>query len=252
MRRRFEGKTAFVTGAASGMGRATALALVSEGARVALADVDARVTAVAEEIRASGGAALAIEADVKSSADVQRAIAATVTEYGRLDCAFNNAGLEGVIAPIVDVPDEMFDHVTGVNYRGMWLCLKYQVRQMLEQGGGSIVNMASAMSYVGGAGLAHYAGSKHAVLGLTRSVALEVAKQNIRVNAVAPGIIHTAMFERSVAQNPGAIDDIIAGEPIGRTGRPEEIARAVLWLLSVEASFVLGTGLLVDGGYCAQ
>jgi NAD(P)-dependent dehydrogenase (short-subunit alcohol dehydrogenase family) len=250
---RFAGKVAFVTGAASGIGRATALGFAAEGAAVAVVDVDADgIASVTQAITEAGGTAKGIEADVRESAEVQRAINTTVTEYGRLDCAFNNAGLEGIIAPIVDVPDEMFDYVTSVNYRGTWLCLKYQVRHMLAQGGGSIVNMASAMSSVGGAGLAHYAGSKHAVLGLTRSVALEVAKQNIRVNAVMPGIIQTAMFERSVAQNPDAIDDIIAGEPIGRTGRPEEVARAVLWLSSEEASFVLGSGLLVDGGYCAQ
>src|SRR5262249_2846675 len=152
----------------------------SEGARVALVDVDAQGAGlVAEQVRESGGTAIPIEADVSASADVQRAIAATVSAYGRLDCAFNHAGLEGGIAPITEVPDETFDHVTAVNYRGVWLCLKYQIRQMLSQGGGSIVNTASAMSYVGGAGLAHYAGSKHAVLGLTRSVALEVAQRNI-------------------------------------------------------------------------
>ncbi|NUP20962.1 MAG: glucose 1-dehydrogenase [Streptomyces sp.] len=253
MVRRFEGKTAFVTGAASGIGAATAQAFAAEGAKVAIVDIDAKgIESLVGRIQKSGGAALAIQADVSKSADVQHAISAAVAEFGSLDCAFNNAGLEGVIAPIVDVDDDIFDYVTAVNFRGAWLCTKYQVRQMLRQGGGSIVNMASAMSRVGGAGLAHYAGTKHAVLGLTRSVALEVANQNIRVNAVLPGIIRTAMFERSVAQNPGAIDDIIAGEPIGRTGSPEEVAKAVLWLSSDEASFVVGSDLLVDGGYCAQ
>jgi NAD(P)-dependent dehydrogenase (short-subunit alcohol dehydrogenase family) len=250
---RFTGKTVFITGAGSGMGQAAAVAFAREGAGLALLDIDGEgLEITAKQVRSYDAAVLTIVGDVGNGRAVEGAISRTVEEYGSLDCAFNNAGLEGAIAPITAIDEATFDHVTNVNYKGMWLCLKHQVSQMLAQGGGQIVNMASAMSYVGGAHLAHYAASKHAVLGLTRSVSLEVAARGVRVNAVAPGIIRTPMFDRSIAHNPGAINDIVAAEPVGRTGTPDEVANAVLWLCSAEASFVHGTGLVVDGGYTAR
>lgn len=251
---RVEGKVALVTGGGSGIGRATALAFAREGAKVVVADV---VVAGGQEtarmITAAGGDATFVQVDVAKAADVEALIKKTVAAYGRLDCAFNNAGIEGEMrARTADASEENWNRVIAINLKGVWLCLKAEIPQMLKQGGGAIVNTASVAGLVGGVGASAYVASKHGVNGLTKTAALEYAKQGIRVNAVCPGGIRTPMLERIMGDNPRASEKIAALEPVGRLGKPEEIAEAVVWLCSDAASFVTGLPMAVDGAMTAQ
>jgi NAD(P)-dependent dehydrogenase (short-subunit alcohol dehydrogenase family) len=250
---RVDGKVALVTGGGSGIGRATALAFAREGAKVVVADI---VVAGGEEtvrmIKAAGGEALFVKADVAKAAEVEAMIKKAVETYGRVDCAFNNAGIEGAVAPTHECTEENWDRVVAIDLKGVWLCMKYEIPQMLKQGGGAIVNTASVAGLVGFQGAPAYVASKHGVNGLTKTAALEYAKSGIRVNAVCPGVIHTPMVERAFSANPQMAESVAAIEPVGRMGKPEEIAEAVVWLCSDAASFVTGLPMAVDGGLVAQ
>ena len=250
---RLDGKIALITGAGSGIGRASALTFAREGAKVAVADklVDGGQETV-RMVEAAGGTASFIEVDVSDAASVEAMVNATVETYGRIDCAYNNAGIEGQVAPTDSYADDMFDKVIAVNLTGVWLCMKYEIPRLLEQGGGAIVNTASGAGLIGVAGLSAYVASKHGVIGLTKTAALEYAKSGIRVNAVCPGLIQTPMVERLTADQPQLGEALVAMEPVGRTGRPEEIAESVVWLCSDAASFVTGHAMSVDGGFVAQ
>jgi len=245
----FSGKVALVTGAASGMGLATAKAFVEAGAAVVLADFNEdAVKAAAAELVAIGHRAIAIRCDVADDAQVAEMVDRTVAEFGRLDAAFNNAGVMARIAPTAESTREEWDRVIGVNLRGVWSCMKYELRQMERQGGGAIVNNASVGALTGNPGIGSYIASKHGVVGLTRTAALEYVKHGIRVNAVNPGLIDTKIARDVVSGSEEAYAEIAKHVPIGRAGRPEEIASAVLWLCSPGASYVVGHALTVDGG----
>lgn len=250
---RVNGKIVLVTGGGSGIGRATALVFAREGAKVVIADV---VVSGGEEtvrlIKAAGGEAVFVKADVSKAADVEALIKQTVDTYGRLDCAFNNAGIEGDMASTADCTEENWDRTVAIDLKGVWLCLKYEIPQMLKQGGGAIVNTASVAGLVGFSGLPAYVAAKHGVNGLTKTAALEYAKAGIRVNAVCPGVIKTPMVDRLFSSQPHAGEAIAALEPVGRLGKPEEIGEAVVWLCSDAASFVTGLPMAVDGGLVAQ
>jgi NAD(P)-dependent dehydrogenase (short-subunit alcohol dehydrogenase family) len=249
-----EGKVALVTGGGSGIGRASALAFAREGARVVVADV--AVAGGAETvtiIKGAGGKATFVQTDVAKASEVEALLATTVATYGRLDCAHNNAGIEGIEASTADYPEADWDRVIAVNLKGVWLCMKYELPQMQLQGGGAIVNTASIAGLVGAHRMPAYVASKHGVAGLTKAAALEYAKAGIRVNAVCPGVIRTPMVERFFfTRHPRAEARLTAFEPIGRLGTPEEVAAAVLWLCSDAASFVTGHTMAVDGGIVAQ
>jgi NAD(P)-dependent dehydrogenase (short-subunit alcohol dehydrogenase family) len=251
MDRSFEGKVVLVTGAAGGIGRATAVAFGRRGARVVIADV-ADLAATAAEVRCAGAEVLAVTCDVSRDDDVRALVARAVERFGRLDCAYNNAGIEGEPAATHECSEENWDRTLAVNLKGVWLCLRHEIPQMLKQGGGTIVNCASVAGLVGIAGLPAYEASKHGVVGLTRTAALETVKQNIRINAVCPGAILTPMLERFMASSPEARATVVASEPIGRIGKPEEIAECVLWLCSDASSFVTGQALAADGGWTVQ
>ncbi len=247
-------KVALVTGASSGIGRATALAFAQSGVKVVLADVsvEAGEGAAAEINKETGVPTSFVNCDVSKSADVERMVRHAVERFGRLDYAFNNAGTEGVQAPTAECSEENWDRTVAIDLKGTWLCMKYEIPQMLKQGGGAIVNCSSIAGLVGFPNLSAYVASKHGVIGLTKTAALEYAKMNIRVNAVCPGVIHTPMIDRFVGDNMEAMQALIAGEPIGRIGEPSEIADAVLYLCSSRASFVTGLAMQVDGGWVAQ
>ncbi len=245
----FSGKVALVTGAASGMGLATARAFVEAGAAVVLADFkEDAVKAAAEKLVAAGHKALAVRCDVSDDAQVASMVDRAVAAFGRLDAAFNNAGVMARIAPTADSTREDFDRVIGVNLRGVWSCMKHELRQMDRQGSGAIVNNASVGALTGNPGIASYIASKHGVVGLTRTAALEYVRRGIRVNAVNPGLIDTQIARDVVNGDERAYAEIAKQVPIGRAGRPEEIASAVLWLCSPGASYVVGHALTVDGG----
>jgi NAD(P)-dependent dehydrogenase (short-subunit alcohol dehydrogenase family) len=248
------GQVVLITGAAGGIGRAAVLAFARAGARVVAADLDeAGAQQAADLARAEGAEALAVQADVASSASVQAMVAAAVARFGRLDAAFNNAGVELEGVPTHEADEDLFDRSIAINLKGVFLCMKYQLRQMLAQGGGGvIVNTASVAGLVGAATMPAYAASKHGVVGLTKSAALEYAKKGIRVNAVCPGVIRTAMTERAVAQRPEREAFINNLHPMGRIGEPDEIAATALWLCSPAASFITGQALAVDGGMLAR
>jgi NAD(P)-dependent dehydrogenase (short-subunit alcohol dehydrogenase family) len=243
------GKVAFVTGAAGGIGRVTALAFARRGADVVVADIDHRANQdTAGMIEDLGGRALAVACDVTRSGDVQAALTTTVQTFGRLDYAFNNAGAEQQPQLTADMAEEQWDRIIAINLRSVFLCLKYEIPLMLQQGGGAIVNTSSGAGVkVFGRGAA-YAAAKHGVVGLTKDAALDYAASNIRINAICPGIIDTEMMDRFTGGTPEGRDRVIAQEPIGRMGRPEEIAAAVVWLCSDAASFVTGHALVADGG----
>jgi NAD(P)-dependent dehydrogenase (short-subunit alcohol dehydrogenase family) len=247
------GKIALVTGGSSGIGRATAVAFAREGAQVVVADIVADGgNRTVDLIREAGGEARFIQTDVSQDEQVSKLIGATVDVFGRLDCAFNNAGIEQPIAHIPDITGPQWHRVLAVDLTGVWLCMKYEIPQMLKQGGGSIVNTSSIMGLVATPGMAAYNAAKGGVAQLTRSGALEYAKANIRVNAVAPGFILTPMVERNLAANSRQRKAADAVQPMGRMGQPEEIAEAVIWLSSDAASFVTGVVMPVDGGWTAR
>ena len=255
MARTLQGRVALVTGAASGIGRATALAFAENGAKVVVADVaDEQGRQTVDQIESSGGDAIYVRADASRAHDVDRLVTAIIETYGRLDCAHNNAGIEGTTPPGTEFhtyPEDVWDQVVATNLKGVWLCMKAEIAQMLQQGGGAIVNTASVAGLVGGFGGA-YSAAKHGVVGLTKVAALDYAMRNIRVNAVCPGGIRTPMLDRVFARRPELEPAFVAGEPVGRLGRPEEIAAAVVWLCSDEASFLTGVALPVDGGWVAR
>lgn len=244
-------KVAIVTGASFGIGRATALAFAKAGAKVAVVDVIEDEETV-NLIREAGGEAIFIRCDVSNAADVERMVRTTVETFGGLDYAFNNAGIEGAGGPIHECTEENWDRTIGVNLKGIWLCMKYQIPHMRERGKGAIVNCASIAGLVGFPGLPAYVASKHGVIGLTKTAALENARAGIRVNAVCPGVIRTPMIDRFTGHRKEAEQQFENQEPIGRMGEPEEVASAVLWLCSDGASFVTGDALAVDGGWIAQ
>ena len=242
-------KVAFVTGAASGIGRITAVAFAQRGASVAVADIDQqRNHETARMITDLGGEAIAVRCDVTRGEDVQAALHHTVEAFGRLDYAFNNAGAEQQPKPTAEITEEEWDRIITINLRSVFLCLKYEIPLLLQHGGGAIVNTSSGAGVkVFGRGAA-YAAAKHGVIGLTKDAALDYAGSNIRINAICPGIINTEMMDRFTEGTDEGRDRVIAQEPIGRMGRPEEIAAAVVWLCSDAASFVTGHALVADGG----
>jgi NAD(P)-dependent dehydrogenase (short-subunit alcohol dehydrogenase family) len=248
-----DGKIALVTGGGSGIGRATALTFAREGAKVVVADV---VVDGGEEtvrlIKAAGGEAVFVKADMAKAAEVEALVQKAVATYGRLDCAHNNAGIEGATARTADYREEDWDRVISINLTGVWFCMKYEIAQMLKQGGGAIVNTASDAGLLGVPQMPAYVASKHGVVGLTKTAALEYAKSGIRVNAVCPGVIKTPMVDRITGQRAGRAERMAAAEPVGRMGKPEEIAEAAVWLCSDAASFVTGLPMPVDGGIMAQ
>src|SRR5438128_5387699 len=249
----FENKVALVTGAGSGMGLAAAQAFASEGAAVALVDInESAVREAAERLVGAGHKAIAIRSDVADEAQVKAMVEQTVSTFGRLDAAFNNAGVQSPVAEVADASGEDFDRVNAVNLRGVWSCMKYELLQMREQGSGAIVNNSSLGGLVGLAGRATYHAGKHGVLGLTKSAALEYASRGICINAVCPGIIDTPMVAGMLASQAEAMKEMMRDVPIGRLGRADEIAAAVLWLCSPSASFVIGQALAVDGGYTVR
>ncbi len=248
-----EGKVALVTGAASGIGRASALAFAREGARVVASDRDAgggEETVVA--IRQAGGEAAFLAGDVTNETEVEALVAETVSHFGGLDCAHNNAGITGAMGGLHEIDLAAWEETLAVNLTGVFLCLKHEIAYMLKHGGGAIVNTSSGAGFIGVPGLAPYAASKHAILGLTKTAALENAATGVRVNAVCPGSIDTPMLRGYMSIAPEVEKMIRAGQPGGRLGTPEEIAESVVWLCSDRASFVTGSSLLVDGGAIAR
>ena len=248
----FRGQVALVTGASSGMGLATARAFAAQGASVALADInEGALRAANDELTSAGQQALAVVCDVSDEDQVAALVDRTVATYGRLDMAFNNAGIQVPPSDAADEPAGIFERVNAINLRGVWACMKHELRQMREQGSGAIVNCSSLGGLVGLPGRASYHASKHGVLGLTKSAALEYAPRGIRINAVCPGTIATPMVADMEAKGELDMAEAIRNQPIGRLGTADEIAAAVLWLCSPGASFVVGVALPVDGGYTA-
>jgi NAD(P)-dependent dehydrogenase (short-subunit alcohol dehydrogenase family) len=248
----FENKVALVTGAASGLGLATAKAFAESDASVVLADWNEKtVHSAAEELAAKGHKTLAIRCDVADDAQVEAMVQQTVAAFGRLDAAYNNAGIQNVLAETADSPRDDYDPVMAINLRGVWSCMKFELQQMREQGSGAIVNCSSLGGLIGGARRGIYHAAKHRVIGFTKSAALEYATRGIRVNAVCPGTIQTPMVDKMIAEGQGEELNAMlkAYVPMGRMGRPEEIADAVLWLCSSAASYVTGQSISVDGGY---
>jgi NAD(P)-dependent dehydrogenase (short-subunit alcohol dehydrogenase family) len=245
----FRGKVAFGTGAGSGIGRATALAFAREGASVVVADLSVRASQETVQIvEGFGGRALAVKCDVTRTEHVMEALEKTVEAFGHLDFAFNNAGAEQPVTAAADLTEQEWDRISSVNLRGIFVCMKYEIPLMLRNGGGVIVNTSSGAGVKGFKGQAAYAAAKHGVIGLTKSAALDYASQNIRVNAVCPGIIEPSMMDRFTGGTSEGRERVIAQEPIGRMGKPDEIAAAVVWLCSDAAAFVIGHAMVIDGG----
>ncbi len=256
---RLQGKIALVTGGSTGIGRATAMMLAREGAKVVIASRGAdEAEDVVRAIRGDGGQARFIRTDVSRADDVATLIDDVVTIYGRLDCAVNNAGIEGMVAPLADQTEAAFDEVIDVNLKGVWLCMKYELARMMAQGGGAIVNVAGISGMTGSASASVYSASKHGVVGLTRSAAVEYARADVRVNAVCPGVVRTSQWSRVLAVAPVVSEHTETTRgwwsgrtPRGRVGKPEEVAEAIVWLCSDAASYVTGHALVVDGGAMA-
>jgi len=248
-----EGKAILVTGGGSGIGRATSLLLAKQGAKVMIADyVPEGAQKTVTMMKEAGGTADCLAADVSVTKQVEMMVAKTLEKFGRIDGAFNNAGIEGKMAGTIDTSEENFDRTIAINLKGVWLCMKYEIPQMLKQGGGVIVNTASIAGLVGFEGLPAYNASKHGVVGLTKTAALEFAQKNIRVNCVCPGVIQTPMVARLMDGGGMNENDMRAGEPVGRFGQPHEIGEGVVWLLSDAASFVTGHSMVIDGGWIAR
>ncbi|MGH6914189.1 MAG: glucose 1-dehydrogenase [Geminicoccales bacterium] len=249
----FDGQVALLTGAASGMGLDTAKAFARAGAAVTLADLSEEALGRAvEAIRSAGGKAIGVRCDVADEAQVAALVERTVAEFGRLDAAFNNAGIQVPASEVADQSAEDYDRISAINQRGVWACMKHELLQMRKQGSGAIVNCSSIGGLVGRAGIAAYHGTKHGVIGLTRSAALEYAAQGIRINAVCPGTIDTPMVSDMLDKGMLAMDDLLRDLPMKRLGQGKEIADAVLWLCSPGSTFVTGQALAVDGGFTAQ
>jgi NAD(P)-dependent dehydrogenase (short-subunit alcohol dehydrogenase family) len=247
-----EGKVALVTGGTSGIGRDTAVLFAKAGAKVVVSGRrEPEGNETVSLLREAGGEGVFVKADVSKASDVDSLIQTAVQHFGRLDIAFNNAGIEGVWVPIARQSEEDWDQTIAINLKGVWLCLKYELRQMLKQGtGGAIVNMASISGLMGSVGAGAYSASKHGVVGLTKTAALENAKSGIRINAVCPGVVETAMAERLFSA-PAVHKYLLDCHPVGRFGKPAEIADAVLWMCSERASFMTGQSLVLDGGFLA-
>jgi NAD(P)-dependent dehydrogenase (short-subunit alcohol dehydrogenase family) len=253
MAENMKGRVALVTGGGSGIGRGTALAFAREGASVAVADA---VIDLANEtvglIQQAGGTAFAISCDVSKSDEVKAMVDKTVETLGGLNYAFNNAGISGLNVPIVDYDEEVWNRVLAVNLTGVWLCMKYEIPVMLKQGGGSIVNTSSAAGHIGQAGTTGYTATKHGIIGLTKTVALEYARAGIRVNALCPGAIHTGMVAKLIKEYPDLEKYYADAHPVGRLGEVEEVAGAVVWMCSDAAAFMTGTSMIIDGGVTAS
>ena len=247
-----EGKVGLVTGGTSGIGRDTAVHFARSGVSVVVSGRRAKEgEETVELIRAAGGDGIFVKADVSKASEVESLVQQVVEKFGRLDVAFNNAGIEGVWVPIIKQSEEDFDRTVDINLKGVWLCLKYEIKQMIRQGGrGAIVNMASITGLVGSAGAAAYSASKHGVIGLTKSAALETARSGIRINAVCPGAIETGMSDRLFGA-PQVHKYVLSCHPVGRFGKPSEVAEAVVWMCSDRASFMTGQSLVLDGGFLA-
>jgi NAD(P)-dependent dehydrogenase (short-subunit alcohol dehydrogenase family) len=249
----FKDKVVIITGASFGIGKATARAFAREGAKLVISDVkDKEGEYLAEEIRKQGNDCIYVHCDISQPAEVQNMVRETIKHFGRLDIAYNNAGIEGELGFTADGSEENFDRVIGINLKGVWACMKYEIPEMLKNKKGAIVNCASIAGVIGSQGLPVYVASKHGVNGLTKNAALEYARQGIRVNSVCPAGVHTPMLDRITETSPGLKDQLNALHPIGRAAQPEEIAEAVLFLCSDRASFITGHELLVDGGFTAQ
>ena len=249
----FTDKVALVTGAASGIGRETALEFAGSGASVVVSDVDkVRGQKIADEIKRRGGNAVFIVCDVSKEKQVIALVAKTVARYGKLNIVCNDAGIEGVNGITTKGTLQNFEQVIDINLKGMWLCLKYQIPELIKAGGGSIVNLSSIAGLIGFPGLPAYVASKHGVIGLTKTAALEYADKNVRVNAVCPGPIMTPMLERIMKTTPGVREQITAGVPEHRIGQPKDVAQAILFLSTDQASYITGQSLAIDGGWVAQ
>ncbi len=250
MEKIFANKVAIVTGGSFGIGKATAIAFATRGASVVVADWIEDDQTI-QQLKNGGGNGLFIKCDVSKSDDVLKLVNETIKTFGRLDFAVNNAGIEGSNAPIHECTEENWDKTIDINLKGIWLCMKYEIPQMLKLGKGAIVNVASVAGLIGFPGLPAYVASKHAVVGLTKTAALENAKQGIRVNAVCPGVIRTAMIDRVTGKDKTVEKQYESMEPVGRMGTPEEVAEAIVWLCSDASSFVTGDAMAVDGGWIA-
>lgn len=249
MTRRFLGKVALITGGGSGMGRATALAFAREGARVVVADRNAEGgQETCRHIQDAAGAAIFVLTDVSQTTAVEAMVNTALAAYGRLDCAFNNAGINIEHGPLTQCPEADWDRILAVNLKGIWLCMKYEIPHLLAGGGGAIVNTSSVVGLVGTRGVPAYVASKHGIIGLTKAAALDHAADHIRINAVCPGTIRTAMYEQRIGTDEATAARLAAEIPLGRLGQADDVAEAVLWLCSDAATFVTGHALVVDGG----
>lgn len=247
----FKDKVIVITGSTFGIGKSTAVAFAKRGAKVVLSDwfEDEETEKI---IKGIGGDAIFVKCDVSNEAEVKNLVARAISHYGRLDFAFNNAGIEGTPAPVTDCTTDNWNNTININLKGVWFCMKYQIPEMLKVGGGSVVNNASIAGLVGFGGVPAYVASKHGVVGLTKNAALDYAKQNIRVNAVCPGVIQTPMIDRFTGKDPKTLEQLVAAKPMGRVGQPEEIAEAVVFLCSNAASFITGQAIAIDGGWTVQ